>query len=648
MLPRRAGRLHRGRRAGGCGLAEGPSGADPLTAGGVAGLAWGHALASTPIANRGPRMTALERLIPSPDLVEVHAVDVAAAPERAWERVRHGDLGEAAPVRALFALRTLPDRLRGAGAGATVLRLDDLRSTPERPGFAILTDDPPREVAVGAIGAVRKRSIPFVQVADADAFAAFDAPGQVKVAWAVRVIPGEAGGATVVVEVRVRATDPSSARRFRRYFRIVGPGSRLIRRTVLARLVRDLGARERALPGDTLLADASEQTTHAVAVAAPPERIWPWLVQMGRGRGGFYSIDLVDNGGARSAREVHPEMAGIDVGDLVPIRPRSDSGFEVLAMDEGRSLVLGGLWDPGAGHQRPFGAPRPERFVHCTWSFALEALGGGSTLLLARTRMAVPPATRINPAWLRPAHNVMQATQLRNLAARAEERLPANDWRDVLVGIGGAGRMGAAMLTPGGRTRRARWGAGPEVVDRHHPGDDLVPEPRWGWTHAIEVAAPPWRVWPWAAQIGAGRAGFYSYSWLENLAGCALRDAERVHPEWELREGDALVLHPSAPPLRVVEVAPGHHLVASGPADEEARREGRPWVAASWLVLVEETAPGTTRVVSRYRCATSDDLRTRLAFGPALLEPIGSTMDRRMLLGIQGRAEHAPRAIARI
>ena len=481
-----------------------------------------------------------------------------------------------------------------------------------------------------------------------EAFAAFNAPGQVKVAWAIRVTPGDGGGSTVAVEVRVGATDPGSWRRFHRYFRLIGPGSRLIRRTLLARIERELGPRERSLPGDDLLPDAAAQTTHAVTIVASPERVWPWLVQMGCGRGGFYAIDLLDNGGTRSARELHPELGALAVGDVIPAQPRGDAGFEVLRVEENRTLLLGGLWDAEAGRQRPFAAPRPHRYWHVTWSFALEPLEGGATRLLARGRAAFPPSGRLHATWMRPAHHLMQTTQLCNLAARAEGRLPANDWRDVLAGLGTVGRMGLSMLAPKQRAHRDHWGASLELVERRHPGDDLIPEPGWGWTHAIEVDAPARQVWPWVAQIGADRGGFYSYSWLENLAGCALRDAERVHPEWELHEGDGLSLHPSAPPLQVVSVEPGHHLVAHAPPDEEARRGGRPWSASSWLLLVEEISPRRSRVVSRCRFANSDDLKSRLAFGPALVEPIGSTMDRRMLLGIRGPAERAPRPLGRM
>ncbi|WP_217913870.1 hypothetical protein [Miltoncostaea marina] len=201
--------------------------------------------------------------------------------------------------------------------------------------------------------------------------------------------------------------------------------------------------------------------------------------------------------------------------------------------------------------------------------------------------------------------------------------------------------MAAALATPFLRERRAVWGAGRGLAARRHPGDELVARPRWGWTHAVAIDAPAAAVWPWLAQIGADRAGFYSYTWLENLAGCRIRDADRVHPEWEAREGDGLLLHPRVPPLRIVEVRRGRHVVAHGPADEAARRAGRPWVEVSWLFLVEPLGPGRSRAVSRYRCATSDDRATRLRFGPALVEPIGSVMDRRMLLGLRRLAQPA-------
>jgi len=129
----------------------------------------------------------------------------------------------------------------------------------------------------------------------------------------------------------------------------------------------------------------------------------------------------------------------------------------------------------------------------------------------------------------------------------------------------------------------------------------------------------------------------------------AQTDADRIHPEWQAREGDPLVLHPAAPPLTIVEVADGRHLVAHGPADETARAAGRPWAAASWLLMAEPLGAERTRMVSRYRCACSDDMRTRLTMGPALLEPIGSTMDRRMLLGVAARVretrDRAPRRL---
>jgi hypothetical protein len=160
----------------------------------------------------------------------------------------------------------------------------------------------------------------------------------------------------------------------------------------------------------------------------------------------------------------------------------------------------------------------------------------------------------------------------------------------------------------------------------------------------VEIDASPAEVWPWVAQIGAERAGFYSYQWLENLVGCNVRNAERVHPEWQVKPGDELALHPdpAAPRLRVVAAEAGRYFVAHGAPDTAAQRRGEPWSAASWLFLVEPLSPGRCRFISRFRASSSDDVLTRLSFGPALLEPVGFAMDRRMLLGVKERAERRP------
>lgn len=173
---------------------------------------------------------------------------------------------------------------------------------------------------------------------------------------------------------------------------------------------------------------------------------------------------------------------------------------------------------------------------------------------------------------------------------------------------------------------------------------------RWRRGHAFLVArtavmntknAPAEAVWPWIAQMGADRGGFYSYQWLENLAGCHLTNTETIHPEWEVRDGEGFLLHPELPPLRVAEVERHRYFVVHAPVDEQARTAGKSWVTASWLFLIEPLGPERCRLVSSYRAAYSDDLATRLSFGPALIEPISFAMDRRMLEGVKERAERA-------
>ena len=101
-------------------------------------------------------------------------------------------------------------------------------------------------------------------------------------------------------------------------------------------------------------------------------------------------------------------------------------------------------------------------------------------------------------------------------------------FREVVEGIEGAFLIGANLaLWPLLRGWRLRWGATDDEIQRTLPGDELVPNPKWSYTHTITIRVPPAEVWPWLAQMGQGRGGFYSYEWLENLVGCDTPPAQR-------------------------------------------------------------------------------------------------------------------------
>jgi hypothetical protein len=182
----------------------------------------------------------------------------------------------------------------------------------------------------------------------------------------------------------------------------------------------------------------------------------------------------------------------------------------------------------------------------------------------------------------------------------------------------------AAAYLVGMRPRMRRWGATDDELACTLPGDELVPDPAIDSTWSVTVDAPVEEVWPWLAQIGQDRGGFYSYEWLENLAGCGLRNADRIHPEWQDRAvGEIVPLHPTGG-LPLARFEPGHALVLEG------------WGS----FVVEPLDGGRTRLVSRSRVpkgwgAISYSL---------LLEIPHFIMQRKMLLGIKERAERARHA----
>jgi hypothetical protein len=206
-----------------------------------------------------------------------------------------------------------------------------------------------------------------------------------------------------------------------------------------------------------------------------------------------------------------------------------------------------------------------------------------------------------------------------------------------------AGVLATAAATIGYRTRvrpwLAHWGATDDEIDRVLPGDELVTGIRPRTTRAISIAAPPPDVWQWLAQIGEDRAGFYSYSWLERLAGCRMHNAREVHPEWQsVAVGDTVWLAQRYGELgrQVVAVLePERAFVMVAPADLAAVRAGRPASGAWGFFLVPDEAG--TRLLARGSGG---------AVGTFLFDVAHFVMEQKMMRGIRARAESTSGAVA--
>jgi len=180
--------------------------------------------------------------------------------------------------------------------------------------------------------------------------------------------------------------------------------------------------RRRSLPCDGLIPEAKSPATHGITIAAAPSAVWPWLVQMGCDRSGWYSWDRLDNAGRPSADRILPEYQGTTVGDVLPSQPGRREAFVVLELAAPRHLTLGTHLRFPELEQLAWNEPPPERFLRATWVFVLEPLEGPGTRLLVRTRGINRPRwlSLLLAAVFGPAHVIMQRKQLLNLKARAE------------------------------------------------------------------------------------------------------------------------------------------------------------------------------------------------------------------------------------
>jgi hypothetical protein len=140
------------------------------------------------------------------------------------------------------------------------------------------------------------------------------------------------------------------------------------------------GERRRHLPGDELVPQPIGSITHAITINAPPDAVWPWLVQLGSGRAGWYAYDYIDNGGTPSACRIIPELQHVTVGDVMPWLPGAHDGFIVRDILPERALVLGVPLE--AASEAAFPALR------ASWALVLEPLTRNRTRLITRSRMA--------------------------------------------------------------------------------------------------------------------------------------------------------------------------------------------------------------------------------------------------------------------
>ncbi len=200
-----------------------------------------------------------------------------------------------------------------------------------------------------------------------------------------------------------------------------------------------------------------------------------------------------------------------------------------------------------------------------------------------------------------------------------------------LITLGGA----AAAYILLARPWHLHWGATDQERRGSLPGDGLTPEADLIATRAITVDAPVGEVWPWIAQLGQGRGGFYCYDFLENLVGCEIHSADQVVPEWQtLAVGDQVRLHPEVP-LEVALVEPGEALVLRGGV---SMGDSPPPYDFTWAFVLRVQPDGRTRLLVRERYAYT------WKWAPLLVEPVEAisfVMSRKMLRGIRDRAESA-------
>jgi hypothetical protein len=177
------------------------------------------------------------------------------------------------------------------------------------------------------------------------------------------------------------------------------------------------------LPGDELVPTPRLNATHAITIQASRSVVWSWLVQIGQGRGGFYSYDWIENMmglDIHTANRILPDHQQLEIGDLIPL---AADGFAipVAIVEPGKVLVLHG--DTRLGPQETIPKLKPGDYLSVNWGFYLFEQEDGSTRLVERWRADWNPSfqnTLFYRLFLEPGAFVMERKMLLGIKHRAE------------------------------------------------------------------------------------------------------------------------------------------------------------------------------------------------------------------------------------
>jgi hypothetical protein len=172
------------------------------------------------------------------------------------------------------------------------------------------------------------------------------------------------------------------------------------------------------------------------------------------------------------------------------------------------------------------------------------------------------------------------------------------------------------------------WGATPAEISAALPGDQFVPYPASYVNRAISIKAAPEQVYPWIVQLGAGKGGWYSHTWLEGLINCPMVNADSLNPAWQdLQVGDLVRMCTgdfAPPPYEVVQLVPNQAIVLG-------HQENGKWVDLYQFAFLPQP-DGSTRMLLRTRTMMTGGIWS-------VIHPGAFIMETGLLQGVKSRAE---------